>query len=53
MPYADVNGLALYYAEHGVANQEIPPLILLHGGFGSGEMFAPILPAPPALRLGR
>jgi pimeloyl-ACP methyl ester carboxylesterase len=39
MPYADVNGLALYYAEHGVGD----PLILLHGGFGSGEMFAPIL----------
>lgn len=40
MPYADLNGLSLYYAEHGAGD----PLILLHGGFGSGEMFAPILP---------
>lgn len=40
MPYLDVNGLSLYYEEHGAGD----PLVLLHGGLGSGEMFAPILP---------
>jgi pimeloyl-ACP methyl ester carboxylesterase len=40
MSYADVNGLSLYYEEHGSG----PPLILLHGGLGMGEMYAPILP---------
>jgi len=39
--YADVNGLHLYYETHGSG----PPLILLHGGLASGEMFGPILPA--------
>jgi pimeloyl-ACP methyl ester carboxylesterase len=38
--YADVNGIKLYYETHG----EGPPMILLHGGLGSGEMFGPILP---------
>jgi pimeloyl-ACP methyl ester carboxylesterase len=38
--YADVNGLHLYYERHGTGR----PLILLHGGLGSGAMFAPILP---------
>ena len=37
--YADVNGLHLYYEVHG----EGRPIIALHGGLGSGEMFAPIL----------
>jgi pimeloyl-ACP methyl ester carboxylesterase len=41
MGYADVNGLCLYYSEHGAGE----PLVLLHGGFGSGEMFGPVLPA--------
>ena len=41
MSYADVNGLSLYYSEHGCGE----PLVLLHGGFGSGEMFGPVLPA--------
>jgi pimeloyl-ACP methyl ester carboxylesterase len=41
MSYADVNGLFLYYSEHGCGE----PLVLLHGGFGSGEMFGPVLPA--------
>lgn len=38
--YAQVNGLNLYYTTHG----EGRPLILLHGGLMSGEMFAPIIP---------
>ena len=38
--YAEVNGIKLYYETHGVGR----PLILLHGGLGSGEMFGPILP---------
>ena len=39
--YADVNGINLYYETHGTGR----PLILLHGGLASGEMFGPILPA--------
>ena len=40
MSYADVNGINLYYQTHGTGR----PLILLHGGLMSGEMFDPILP---------
>ena len=40
MSYAEVNGLSLYYEEHGSGQ----PLILLHGGYGTGEMFGAILP---------
>ena len=39
--YADVNGINLYYETHGTGR----PLILLHGGLMSGEMFGPVLPA--------
>src|SRR6059058_4913026 len=39
--YAEVNGINLYFERHGAGR----PLILLHGGLGSGEMFGPILPA--------
>ncbi len=39
--YAEVNGINLYYEIRGAGR----PLILLHGGLGSGEMFGPILPA--------
>jgi pimeloyl-ACP methyl ester carboxylesterase len=39
--YADVNGISLYYETHG----EGRPLILLHGGLASSEMFGPIMPA--------
>jgi pimeloyl-ACP methyl ester carboxylesterase len=35
--YADVNGINLYYETHGAGR----PMILLHGGLGSGEMFGP------------
>jgi pimeloyl-ACP methyl ester carboxylesterase len=38
--YAQVNGINLYYETYGAGR----PLILLHGGLGSGEMFGPILP---------
>ncbi len=38
--YADVNGINLYYETHGAGR----PVILLHGGLGSGEMFGPVLP---------
>ena len=37
--YAEVNGLNLYFETHGDGR----PLILLHGGLGSGEMFGPVL----------
>jgi pimeloyl-ACP methyl ester carboxylesterase len=38
--YAEVNGINLYYEIHGAGR----PLILLHGGLGSGEMFGPVMP---------
>jgi pimeloyl-ACP methyl ester carboxylesterase len=38
--YADVNSINLYYETHGTGR----PLIAVHGGLGSGEMFGPILP---------
>ena len=38
--YADVNGIKLYYETQGAGR----PMILLHGGLGSGEMFGPVLP---------
>lgn len=39
--FAPVNGIKLYYEVYG----EGKPLVLLHGGFTTIEMFAPILPA--------
>ena len=39
--YAPVNGLKLYYETRGAGR----PLVLLHGGVGASEMFAPLLPA--------
>ena len=39
--YAEVNGINLYFETHGTGR----PLILLHGGLGSGEMFGPVFPA--------
>jgi pimeloyl-ACP methyl ester carboxylesterase len=41
-----VNGLNYYYAVYGQGE----PLLLLHGGLGSIDMFAPILPALAARR---
>ena len=46
MSYADVNGMNLYYEIHGTGR----PLVLLHGGLGSGEMFGPNLDALAASR---
>jgi pimeloyl-ACP methyl ester carboxylesterase len=43
MSYADVNGLSLYYAEHG-SSEGGTPLILLHGGYGTGADFEPAMP---------
>lgn len=37
--YVAVNGIELYVQEHGQGS----PLVLLHGGLGSGEMFGPVL----------
>jgi len=38
--YAPLNGLGMYYEIHGTGQ----PLILVHGGLGSSDMFAPIVP---------
>jgi pimeloyl-ACP methyl ester carboxylesterase len=52
MSYAEVNGLSMYYEVHGDApvTAERPALVLLHGGLGGGDTFAPILPALAADR---
>lgn len=39
--YVPVNGLRYYYEIHGAGE----PLLLLHGGLGSIDMFGPVLPA--------
>ena len=39
--YASINGINLYYEIHGTGT----PLIMLHGGFGTFEMFAALSPA--------
>jgi pimeloyl-ACP methyl ester carboxylesterase len=41
MSYATSNGIDFYYDEQG----EGEPLVMLHGGIGSGEMFAGLAPA--------
>ena len=38
--YAEVNGINLYFETRGAGR----PMVLLHGGLGSGEMFGPVLP---------
>ena len=43
MSYADVNGIHLYYEEHGAGPGQVP-LVLLHGGLHGGEMYGQILP---------
>jgi len=47
MTYADVNGLSLHYQEHGDGGE---PLIMLHGGFGTGATFGPVLDQLAATR---
>ncbi len=44
--YASVNGLNMYYETYGTGQ----PLVLLHGGFGSSEMFGEALPQLAASR---
>ncbi|MHB8600709.1 MAG: alpha/beta fold hydrolase [Ktedonobacteraceae bacterium] len=39
--YASINGINLYYEVHGTGK----PLIMLHGGIGTFEMFAALSPA--------
>ena len=46
MSYVETNGLSLYYEERGAGR----PLVLLHGGLGSTEMFAAVAPALGAER---
>jgi pimeloyl-ACP methyl ester carboxylesterase len=41
LAYADVNGLSMYFEEHGAGE----PLVLLHGGVAGSEIWAPMLPA--------
>ncbi|HUG15672.1 MAG TPA: alpha/beta hydrolase, partial [Thermomicrobiales bacterium] len=41
MPYATVNGLTMYYEEHGLPSG--PPLVLLHGFTGTSASWAPQL----------
>jgi pimeloyl-ACP methyl ester carboxylesterase len=49
--YADVNGLHMYYEVHADAGNTGRPLVLLHGGLGSGEMFGPLVPGLAAGRV--
>ena len=39
-----VDGREIYYESHGVDGSSQPPLVLLHGGVGAHEMFAPLIP---------
>jgi pimeloyl-ACP methyl ester carboxylesterase len=46
MSYVETNGLSLYYDEQGTGD----PLVLLHGGLSSGDMFAALTPVLAADR---
>ncbi|HEY1627960.1 MAG TPA: alpha/beta hydrolase [Streptosporangiaceae bacterium] len=47
MSNADVNGLSLHYQEHGDDGET---LVMLHGGFGTGDSFGPVLDELAATR---
>lgn len=48
MPYAEVNGLSMYYEVHGDGE---PPLVLIHGAFSAiGTSFGELLPGLAAHR---
>jgi len=40
--YAEVNGIKLYYEQHGPATSQLAPLVLLHGGLGLIEMMSEV-----------
>ncbi len=48
--YAPANGLDMYYEVHGDRSDENPPLVLLHGAYGTASMFAPFIPGLSATR---
>lgn len=49
--YAEVNGLRMYHEVHGDLHREVPPLLLLHGGFSDlHDTFGDLLPAFAATR---
>ena len=49
--YAPVNGLEMYYEIHGRASGDLPPLLMLHGGFLSiATSFREMLPTLAAQR---
>lgn len=52
MSYADVNGLSMYYREHGDApvTEDNPALVLLHGGLSGSDDLAAMLPELSANR---
>jgi pimeloyl-ACP methyl ester carboxylesterase len=50
MSYAHVNGLSLHYQEHGDYQNPGEPLIMLHGGFGTGDTLGPVLDELAATR---
>lgn len=43
--YVSLNGIELYYEVHGEVHGSGKPLVMLHGGFGTFEMFAALAPA--------
>lgn len=48
--YAPANGLDMYYEIHGDPSAANPPLVLLHGAYGTASMFGPLIPGLAANR---
>jgi pimeloyl-ACP methyl ester carboxylesterase len=48
--YAPANGLDMYYEVHGEPSIDNPPLVLLHGAYGTASMFGPLIPGLAANR---